>query len=231
LPRRSLLIQSIGSNPNDTFRRWMEHTEPLHTQYADRHGADFLFFAGEKDAALNPTWNRIPMFLDAFDKGYDKVVWLDADTLVIDQERSVFDETSDDAPLLMTRVLSSHFEFPWASEAADGNVVPADKWDVYNDGVLIANNSDHARACFEFVWANRHSEFKPWHVPGIPELDWILDYVYEHPDAVEQLSLAYNWMPYPEAPPVEEAVILAWHGMPHEVRWHGFTEALRHYYS
>lgn len=226
---KKLIIQSIGANSDDAFRRWMDLTEPIHQEYADRHHADYELFVGNKEPGLHPTWSRIIMFLDAFAAGYDKVVWLDADTLVVNQARDVFEETSD-APLLMTRVLSSHFEFPWASEV-DGVVVPADKWDVYNDGVLIANNTDHAKACFEFVWENRNSPFKPWHVPGIPELDWILDYVYAHPDSVEQMSLAYNWMPYPEAPPYDEAVIMAWHGMPHEVRWDGLTKALAHFYG
>jgi hypothetical protein len=70
----------------------------------------------------------------------------------------------------------------------------------------------------EFVWANRRSPFKPWHVPGIPELDWILDYVYTHPDSVEQMSLAYNWMPYPEAPPVWFHDLLLPDGRPYRAK-------------
>lgn len=227
---KRLIIQSIGANPDDWFRKWMDITAPLHEQYAKQCEADFEYFVGDREKDLHPTWNRIPMFLDAFNAGYDKVIWLDADTLVVNQDRSVFDETDDDAPLLMTRVKDSHYEFPWASEV-NGQTVLADRWDVYNDGVLIANNTDHARECFEFAWANRRRPFKSWHVPGIPELDWILDYVYEHPEAVRQLSLTYNWMPYPEAPPYDDAVILAWHGMPHEERWDGLQEALRHFYG
>lgn len=227
---RKLIIQSIGSNRDDRFKPWMEITEPLHRLYAQRHDADFQFFVGEWEPDLHPTWNRIPMILAAFDDGYDKVVWLDADTLVVNQERSVFDETDSDAPLLMTRVLSSFLEFPWASEV-DGQVVPADEWDVYNDGVLIANNSVHARACMEFAWANRRAPFKPWHVPGIPELDWILDYVYAHPDAVAQLGEEWNWMGYPQGPPLEDAVIQAWHGHGHATRWAGLRESLHRFYG
>lgn len=227
---KKLLVQSIGGSPNDAFRKWMAVTEPLHREYCDRHDADYAYFAGEWESGLHPTWNRLPMMMDAFDRGYDKVVWLDADTLIVDQDTSIFDATDSDVPMLMTRVLSSHFEFPWASEV-DGTIVPADHWDVYNDGVLIMNNTPDAVACLHFAWANRRSKFKPWHVPGIPELDWILDYVYAHPDAVQQLSLRFNWMPYPEAPPYEEAVVMAWHGMPHDVRWTGFKNAMAHFYD
>jgi hypothetical protein len=208
---KSLIIQSIGSNHDDAFRPWMEITEPLHKEYAAKCDADFEFFVGNKEPGLHPTWSRIIMFLDAFAAGYDKVLWLDADTLVVNQDRNVF---------------------PWASrDETTGEIIPADKWDVYNDGVLIASNTAHARACFEFVWANRRTPFEPWHVPGIPELDWILDYVYKHPDSVEQLSLAYNWMPYPEAPPYEEAVIMAWHGMALPQRFDGLHKALEHFYG
>lgn len=226
-----LIIQSISGNKDDRFKPWMAVTEPIHREYCERHDADYELFVGDKEHGVHPTWNRLPMFLDAFSAGYKKVAWLDADTVIINQERDFFEETDDEAPMLMTRVLSSHHEFPWASRDELGNVVPADKWDVYNDGVLIANNTEHARKCFEFAWANRKTKFEPWHVPGIPELDWILDYVYEHPESVLQLDLAYNWMPYPEACPRDQAVILAWHGGPHPSRWAGLREAMQDFYG
>jgi hypothetical protein len=222
-------VQAVGANPDDWFRPWMELTAPIHQEYADRCGADYEFFAGDKEPDLNPTWTRLIQILDAFDSGYDKVVWLDADTLVVDLDRSVFTETDSETPLLMTRVLSSHLHFPWAS-MVDGELVWADRWDVYNDGVLIANRSPHAIKALEFAWENRRSPLRPWHEPGIPELDWLLDYVFANPEAVAQLDLAWNWMPYPEACPKDEAVILAWHGMPKQERWESFlTEYARVY--
>lgn len=244
-----LLIQSIGSNPHDTFKKYMALQEPIHRDYAARCGADYEYFVGESDARCNPTWNRVRMMLDAFDRGYRKIVWLDADCLVVRPDDDVFDGTSDSAPLLMTRVLDSHVEMPWkfnpavraegmcgayrfhpgiddlcgrepghAGDHLNGGG-PWPQWDVYNDGVLIVNDSDHARAALEFAWARRLAPFKPWHIPGMPELDWLLDYVFDHPDAVEQLHDRWNWIPYPTASLKEQAAILAWHGYPHEQRW------------
>src|SRR6185369_15830051 len=119
-----LLIQSIGDDPNDAFIKYMALQEPIHRAYAEKCGADYQFFVGRKDPLCHPTWNRIQMMLDAFANGYRKVVWFDADVLVVDQAQDVFAETSN-APLLMTRVLSSHWDFPWkasynASAQADG---------------------------------------------------------------------------------------------------------------
>lgn len=262
---KNLIVQSVGANPDDWFRGWMDVTGPLHEQYANRHGADYQYFAGDKEPGLHPTWNRLIQMLDGFAAGYQKIVWLDADTLVVAQDRSVFEETDDDAPLLMTRVLSSHHEFPW-QETYNGAVraagmcgmyrfgpevddlctsVPGhegfhrngggewerQQWDVYNDGVLIANNSPLATEALEYAWANRRAPFKPWHVHGIPELNHILDFVYEHPRAVKQLDLAYNWMPYPEACPRDEAVILAWHGASLPYRWTGLMQAMQDFYG
>ena len=262
---RNLIIQSIGEDPNDWFIKWMEIAEPIHREYALRCGADYIFFAGVKEPGLHPTWNRLPMFLDAFDAGYDKIAWLDADTIVTDQETSIFDVTDNDVPLLMTRVLSSHHEFPW-QETYNGAVRAADmcgmyrygpeaddlctmlpdhdgfhrngggewerqQWDVYNDGVLIANYCPLAIEALEFAWANRRTPFKPWHVPGIPELDWILDFVYAHPEAVSELSLRFNWQNYPQAPPYDEAVVMAWHGMSLPERWDGLQKAMHHFYG
>lgn len=211
-----LLIQSIGDDRQDHFAKYMALEEPIHRAYAALCDADYEYFVGYKDPRAHPTWNRIIMMLDAFERGYKKIVWLDADTLVVKPEENIFEGTSDTAPLLMTRVLSAHVEIPWKDDPF---------WDCYNDGVLIANDSPHARAALTFAWENRRSPFEPWHVPGMPELDWLLDYVFDHPDSVEQLDGRWNWMGYPQECPREEAVILAWHGQPTPFRWDSFKAA------
>lgn len=261
-----LMIQSIGDDPNDRFAAYMDLSLPIHADYAERHGADFRFFRGSYEG-LNPTWNRIPMMLKAFEDGYRKVVWLDADVLVVKRDRNVFEETSDDAPLLMTRVLHAHIEMPWgpweaslrtqglcgshkltigpterfcrvpmpgstaghAGDHGDGQG-PWPQWDVYNDGVLIANNSSLAVEALEFAWSKRREPFRPWHIPGMPELDWILDYVYAFPEAVEELHDRWNWQ-FEHRCPKDEACWLAWHGEPAQKRWAEFSAAWQEHYG
>jgi hypothetical protein len=225
-----LLIQSISDHPEDQFLKYMLLEEPIHRDYAARCDADYEYFVGWKDDKCNPTWNRITMMQDALRRGYRKIVWLDADTLVVRSDCDIFAETSDTAPLLMTRVDGAHVEIPWGYYDGD-TACEAPGWDVYNDGVLIVNDSAHARAALDFAWRNRLAEFRPWHVPGMPELDWLLDYVYDHPDAVEQLDDRWNWMGYPHTCPKDEAVIRAWHGIPYEQRWEQFKAAFDERYA
>ena len=56
-------------------------TSPLMEAYADRHQLKF-----EKTTNL-PTdvpasWNKLPLALDAFDRGYEQVIWMDADVCI-----------------------------------------------------------------------------------------------------------------------------------------------------
>lgn len=254
-----LLIQSIGDNDRDTFAKYMELEEPIHREYAAACGADYEYFVGWSDPRVNPTWNRIAMMLDGFQRGYRKIVWLDADTLVVDPTQDIFAGTSNDVPLLMTRVMHAHVDMPWGPFDQDtrrarrcgslhkyeGRIcqVPLDQpvkghagdhgdkdgpwpqWDVYNDGVLIVNDSHHARECLSWAWDKRRAPFEPWHVPGMPELCWLLDYVYKYPEAVEQLDGRWNCMGYDHECSRDEAAILAWHGIPHAVRFDQFKLA------
>lgn len=66
---------------------------PTYCEFASRHNYNLLVTRGElvesnkyiynKD--LPPAWNKIPLLLDALYCGYNEVVWLDCDLVIVDQ--------------------------------------------------------------------------------------------------------------------------------------------------
>lgn len=217
---RNLLIQSADG----AHLKYLDAAEPIHRAYAERHGADYLAHRGRIDPTVHPAWNRLPLMLDAFEQGYEKVVWLDTDTLVVQPEHDIFAETRSDIALLMKRAY-----IPWQDR-------PDAAW---NDGVLVANaavtapgsfgqdSTVRAERALRWVWGKRGVPFREHHVPGMWELNWLMDWCSQFPGDVDYLDPAWNWMSLdmtlygPEG-----AYILAWHGMPHDQRWAEFTAAL-----
>lgn len=212
-----LIIQSCDEN----FLRYLNLSRPIHERYAEKCGADYRFFLGRKDPLVHPAWNRIPLFIEAFAAGYRKVVWLDGDSLVVQEDESIFSGTDWVTPLQMTRVKDSHVEIPWGGDC----------WDVYNDGVLVANNTPAASDAFEFVWSKRREPFEAHHHPTLWELNWLLDWLYLHPSEVKTLDMIWNWQPFAEAPPESDAVIQSWHGIDHEPRFLLFAEKFAEVYG
>lgn len=213
-----LIIQSHTPRP-DQFEKYLALSRPIHEAYAKRCDADYELFVGWKEADVNPTWNRLPMILDAFANGYEKVVWLDADTIVTNPARDIFAEVAG-APLHMTRTSG----FPWWT--------PDGEREAWNDGVLVAERGPEATAALEWVWARRHDPFLAHQISGMPELSWLLDYVFTQPDTlVKELADVWNWMPFAHASPRAGAVIEAFHGQRYGERWENFQSVYREFYG
>lgn len=214
-----LIIQSHATPP-DQFEKYLHLARPIHEDYAARCGADYRLFVGWWEPKVNPTWNRLPMMLEAFTQGYQQVVWLDADTLVVNPDRDIFEEVVG-APLHMTRTSG----FPWWT--------PDGEQEAWNDGVLVAEKCDEAIAALEWVWDRRYWAFLPHQVPGMPELSWLLDYVFTQPASlVAELPDIWNWMDEGvNGTPRADAVIEAWHGQPYEARWLNFRTAYEAHYA
>lgn len=208
-PRR--IIQSA----DEVHAHLLAITHDAHLRYAVRCDADFVVLKGYAEPGVHAAWNRIAMMLDAFADGVDKVVWLDADTLVVNQDVSIFSETDDDVAFQMVRVPGSTAE--WGRGE-----------DIWNDGVMVAN-----RAAIEgltWMWSKRNAVPEPHHVAtALPwEGNWMLDWMFGHREQVAELSVRFNWMPpsydmsvaprasspWDAAVPSEDAVIRAWHGFP-----------------
>lgn len=66
---------------DDAMRELGDLTTPLMEAYAARHGFDFQCFRDFQglEAAY---WRKIPKTIEAFSRGYGRVIWLDADQMV-----------------------------------------------------------------------------------------------------------------------------------------------------
>jgi len=214
--RDKLIVQSVDNN----FLPWLTISRRIHEEYAAACNADYLAFVGWKDPLdVHPSWNRVKMILDGFDAGYEKVVWLDADSIVVDQTVDIFAETDDEVALQMTRVVGSAADFHRQR-------------DLWNSGVLIANRCSDARSALLDVWGHRRAVPLAHHTAELWELNWLLDYIDAWPDIVKDLDLRFNWMPdYKGHGPESEAVIRSFHGIPQAERFQLFKAEVRRVYG
>lgn len=223
-----LIIQSGDAN----VARYLDRSEPFHEEYARRCGADFWRFDGCWKQSPHPAWNRLPMMLDAFERGYERVLWLDSDTLVVDPWVNVFDEApwshehrrvvgageSDGppweyTPFVMRRTAGG---FHWPMDGID-------EYEGWNDGVLLVSYSAESITALSSLWDCRSRRPRPHHQPTLWELNWLLDWVKSNPSYVVEMDQRFNWQPFNGSSPEQYAVIKAWHGLPHEQRWAEFS--------
>lgn len=233
---KRLIIQS----GDEAVEKFVELSRPIHEQYALACGADYHYQPGRTDPNAHPAWNRFIMAFDAFVQGYEQVLWLDTDTLVVDHNVNVFERAPFDhegsrrlhagqgdgppweyAPFVMRRTAGGAY---WPS---DGD----DQWEQYNDGVLLMNRSAACEDALEWLWGQRTRLPQPHHVSSMWELNWLLDLVKERPEMVVEMDQRFNWQPFNGASPEQYAVILAWHGIPHQARFSQFRQAFRNRYA
>lgn len=63
-----------------------ELTIPLMEQYAKRHRLGFRCVRFEEPNVKEAYWKKITLTLQAFDEGFDRVFWLDADQMITNME-------------------------------------------------------------------------------------------------------------------------------------------------
>lgn len=214
---RWLLMQSIDG-ADEYWRMLQTLTQPATMQYAHRCGADYQLYVGLQDPTASAHWNRFPMFRDAFANGYEKVVWLDTDTLVVDQDTNVFAATDDHVALQMYRQFESPTLFKWRDDP---------DWAVYNSGVIVACRS--ALPACAWVWGQRHVAALSHHWPEWYDQNWLNDWVYDRPGDIVDLDLRFNWVPWKGNDVVP--VIRAWHGYEREVRMKEMCRMLEDVYG
>jgi hypothetical protein len=77
---------------------------PTFACYAQTHGYDLFVPSGEQFAGMkrSPSWGKIPLILSLLRGGYDAVLWLDADVVVVKHDKDILDDLPADAPMGMT---------------------------------------------------------------------------------------------------------------------------------
>jgi hypothetical protein len=125
------------------------------------------------------------MILDAVNQGYERIVWLDADTLWLGEPI----ETGQEAPLGMTFHLDEEYHH-------------------YNSGVIVAHASDKLEL-FLREWIDSSDEnHKWWEQHPMNRL------IEKSPGIAEAIGHEWNSLDYSEANRSDLPKIVAWHGRP-----------------
>jgi hypothetical protein len=88
----AILIQQVSAgegHPDEAdYRAMLDLTQDRHAEYCQAHGFDYeLQRVGDPRYPANTgAWVKVKLMIDAMQKGYQSVVWLDTDALVWDMD-------------------------------------------------------------------------------------------------------------------------------------------------
>jgi hypothetical protein len=161
----------------------------MHNSYAAQHALTFCCIRGVVQTDRHPFWDKIRLIQMMLAAGYELVVWLDADTLVVRPEVDVRTALQDGAPIGMCRNDLPWQDLPWH----------------YNAGVIFVRNTGSARWFFDEVWKAGYVDHRAWQ-----EQAKINELARKHTDLVQQLDDKWNCTKGVNS--VRDPIIRAWHG-------------------
>lgn len=68
---------------------WAKYTINLNKKYSEKHGYDFILKTKPYDSSVNHAWQKIPALIELLDKGYDFVMYIDADAVFYKTEITI----------------------------------------------------------------------------------------------------------------------------------------------
>jgi hypothetical protein len=168
--------------------RLLDLSESRHRAYADRHGITLWSVRGPVQAERHPYWDKVVLIRRALAMGFELVVWLDADTLIVHPQTDLRSALGDGPPIGMCRHVVRWGKRPWH----------------YNAGVIFVRNCTLARRFFQEAW-----EAGPTRDGGQDQTR-INEVAGRRPEAVQTLSDAWNCTVGVNGCP--SPVIQSWHG-------------------
>lgn len=135
----SRTILCFGVGPHEEL---LEIALPTFEEFARRHDYDLLV-ADVQNQTRPPSWWKVPALLETFDAGYDEVLYLDADVVVVDPTENL------DVPDRRWQALVEH-------HTGDGYVP--------NCGVWFCRRP--MRTVLEAIWDMRDYVNHPWWEQG-----------------------------------------------------------------
>jgi len=169
----------------------LELTSRHHAAYCAKHGLVYWPVIGDVQFSRPPHWNKIVLIRHALACGFDLVVWLDADTLIVRDDVDVRTALGDGPPLGMARHPISE------SSSTDGHS---------NSGVMILRNTPRVQEFFHEVWTAGPLSNHPW-----MEQARIHDRLKNFPGLLQRLD--DRWNSTFEVNESSAPVIKAWHGL------------------
>jgi hypothetical protein len=131
---------------------------PTFEGYADLHRADFLALRNVRlQTKRPPSWDKIVLLREAV-HSYEHILWLDADTLIVDPSRDAREELAKGEELVrLTTHVVQYRRNAWRHEP--------------NAGVLLLRGGEETRGLLETIWEmERYAEHKWWEQAAIHEL-------------------------------------------------------------
>lgn len=185
-----LIQQASGAH-----RSLLSLTQNLHSEYCERHGIDYwAFFGSPNDIGDRaPNWSRVLLMEQANVAGYEYIIWLDADCLIVGDVD--LREGCEKIGFNMTRHDMSIFR----------DAGHADLYDHWNTGAIYYRTSLGSASDLNYWWGTP-DEGHGWadqHSFNLAVKDGVID-------TPNRIDLRWNsTLPYFTSP---EPVVMAWHG-------------------
>ena len=164
----AVLIQQASGES----RLLLELAATRHAAYCARHGLTYWRVIGDVQFTRAPGWNKILLVQQALRLGFDIVVWLDAETLILRDDEDIRTALNGGGP------------FGLVQHPPPGLHDPAAHW---NCGVWILRNTPRLHEFFATVWNLGPLGHHPGH-----EQARILDLLPQFPDLVQRLDDRWN---------------------------------------
>jgi hypothetical protein len=180
---KALIIQ----HANDGCCEQLEVAFSRHSEYARLQGFDYWCLTGDIVPERQVGWTRILLLRRALRLGYDYMVWLDADTLIVDLNTDLREAGSEFNIIGMCRHPMSWGKHNWH----------------YNDGVIFLKNNPQSRNVVLNVWNSGPSNHR-WQ-----EQDRLMAHWEKSPDSISPID--NRWNAQSRSSPSDKPVIRAWH--------------------
>ena len=175
----------ILQNATEGYKRLLLLTAEHHYRHAARLNYSILFTHQHRNPERHVSWEKVYMFRDAIRQGYERIVWLDADTLWLGDPI----ETGQTAPLGMA----------WHQ---------GDEYDHYNAGVMVLQVGDKLSSFIDEWIASEDGGHKWWEQHPMNML------IRQKPELACPIGAEWNSVqPFPHLR-ADNPKIVAWHGRP-----------------
>lgn len=95
--RKAIVTFGVGDS-----RPLLDISLPTFRRYADTHGYELVI--GEPPVSADVSWRKLPLLIELFREGYDALVWIDADIVVLRHDRDILDDSPHPLGLVVHEV-------------------------------------------------------------------------------------------------------------------------------
>lgn len=148
-------------------------------RYARRYNFDVVHSSGAP--CERPfSWHKLLLIQELFAKGYEWVLWVDADAIIVDFDKNIMDQVEPDKDLYLVR-------HPY-----QGKLIP-------NAGIFLIRNSEWSRDLLARMWAlEQYIKHPWWENAALLHLLWPEEFGYRdihNPLGAELDTSKVSWLP------------------------------------